>query len=134
MVRLDCAVNCFYLVVLADFADRNAKRQTIPKFATAGVGMPANAQKTATNSLFFCPNPSFTGTSQTLSSKRCTGLLFCFLFLSLSAGVGREATNAQRVRRVRPQDALFYGFCVRACFALLFLSGRPVVGVPGSRC
>ena len=38
-----------------------------------------------------------------------------FPFLSVSAGVGREASKAQRVRRVRPQDALLYGFFFCAC-------------------
>ena len=56
-------------------------------------------------------------------------LPFCFLSLSLSMGVGREASKAQRVSRVRPQDALFYGVFFYVCsFVLLFLSGRPVVG------
>ena len=55
-------------------------------------------------------------------------LPFCFFFHSLSRGVGREASKAQRVRRVRPQDDLFYGFFCACSFVLLFLSGRPVVG------
>ena len=39
------------------------------------------------------------------------------------------------VKRVRPKDALFYGFfvCARS-FVWLFLSGRLVVRVTGSRC
>ena len=50
-------------------------------------------------------------------------LIASILFsLRLSRGVGREASKAQRVRRVRPQDVLLYGFlcaCV-FCFAVPF--------------
>ena len=60
---------------------------------------------------------------------RMSGQFLIVSIFFLALGFGREVSKAQRVRRVRPQDILFYGFLFCACsFVLLFLSGRPVVG------
>ena len=56
------------------------------------------------------------------ASVRTLSMLLPSCFLSLFLGVGREASKAQRVRRVRPQDVACYGIflCVLFCFAVPF--------------
>ena len=77
----------------------------------------------------------FLPSSQMFFSEGLSLFFRLSLSLCVSMGVGREASKAQCVRRARPQDALFNGVFFCACsFVLLYLSGRPVVGVAGSKC
>ena len=67
---------------------------------------------------------------------RMSGQFLIVSIFFLALGFGREVSKAQRVRRVRPQDALFYGVlcaCVRVLLCCSFQDGR-WLGVPGSGC